>query len=134
MRSGRAAAITFILATVFWASGASVNLESPTAAAPTTIIHANAPSFALARAALARRFRARSNVGLGKGTPNLLTYSQAKAAGYPVPELDPNLPICPPGLGPGYSTSVVDDAAFDPNGPTICQLDIREAVIRIGGP
>lgn len=134
MRSGRAAAITFILATVFSASGASVNLESPKAAAPTTIIHPDAPSVALAQAALARRFAARPNAGPGNETPILLTYSEAKAAGYPVPELDPDLPICPPGLGPGFPTSVVDDAAVDPSGPTTCQLDIREAGIRIGGP
>jgi hypothetical protein len=124
----------FILATVFYASGASVNLESSTDAAPTTIIHAAAPSVVLVRAAVARRFPARPSVGPGNRMPILLTYSQAKAAGYPVPELDPDLPICPPGLGPGFSTSVIDDAAGDPNGPTICQLDLRKAVITIGGP
>lgn len=126
--------MTFIFATVFWGSGASVNLASPTAAAPKTIFRASAPSVALVRAAVARRFPARRNVGLGNGMPILLTYSQAKAAGYPVPELDPDLPICPPGLGPGFSTSVIDDAAVDPNAAAICQLDFREAGIRIGSP
>jgi hypothetical protein len=134
MRYGRAGATAFILAIFLWASGAGANSESPSVAAPRTIVDMSAPSTALVRASAASRILARAKIGSGTSMPILLTYAQAKAAGYPVPELDPDLPICPPGLGPGFSTSVVDDGAVDPNGPTICQLDIREATIRIGGP
>lgn len=117
------------IAIAFGVAGARFASERPTHSRP-LIAPVSTPALALAQAALAERARAHD----GAGMPILLTYAQAKAAGYAVPELDPDLPICPPRLGPGFSTSVVDDAAVDASGPTICQLDVREASIRIGGP
>lgn len=64
----------------------------------------------------------------------LLPYDEALARGLPVPELDPNLPICPDVVADGFATPEEMEAAVDDDAKAGCQADPREGVIRFGKP